>query len=163
MQWKLVITMEYTGKGTPEMIQLAKCGFSDIAGKVRVMMVKAKLPEEIKYKLCKEHFSCAMYLSNLAVVTLNGMTATRYKHFIEAKPCFAKHLRIWREASTVSTGKVETMIFIGYAKNHARDCYCIYNPTTEFMTEMRDIRDITWMHHMYYGYPVAIDEVKVYL
>ena len=48
-----------------------------------------------------------MYLSNLAVVTLNGKTATRYKHFHEAKPHYAKHLRICGEAGTVSTEKME--------------------------------------------------------
>ena len=36
------------------------------------------------------------------------------------------------------------MIFIGYAKNHAGDCYCMYNPTTGYVTETKDI---TWLHH----------------
>ena len=102
------------------------------------MMVQANLPEEINYKLCKECFNCATYLTSLAVVILNGKTAMRYEHFHEAKPPYAKRLRTWREAGTVSMGKNgkvgnrgTPMIFISYAKNHAGDCYCMYNPTKE--------------------------------
>ena len=52
------------------------------------------------------------------------------------------------------------MIFIDYAKNHAGDCYCIYNPVTGYMTETRDI---AWLHDMYYGKPEARDKIVVYL
>ena len=83
----------------------AKLGFTDIAGKARPMMVQGNVQEEIKYKLCKECFNCAMYLSNLSVVTLKGKTATRYEHFHEAKPFYAGHLKIWGEAGMVSTEK----------------------------------------------------------
>ena len=86
-------------------------------------------------------------------MTLNRKTATKYERFHEAKPCYAKHIRIWGEAGTVSmvkNGKVGNrgipMIIIGYAKNHARDCYCMYNPNTRYVKEMSDI---TWLHHMY--------------
>ena len=78
-----------------------------------------------------------MNLINLAEVTLNGRAATRYKYFHEVKSLYAKHLRIEEEAGTVSLGKNRKlenreihMIFIGYAKNHAEDCYSINNPTT---------------------------------
>ena len=87
LQWKLGITAEYTGKGTPQMNQLPELWFTDIAGKARAIMVQANLLEEIKYKLCKECFNCATYLSNLAVVTLNGKTATRigcYTHSLKS-------------------------------------------------------------------------------
>ena len=121
LQWKLDITMEYTGKGMSHRNQLAKLGFADIAGKARAMMVQANLHKEIKYKLCKECLNSEVYLSNLAVVTLNGKTTTRHDHILEAKPCYAMHLRICREAGTVSMGKngkvrniVSPMIFIGY-------------------------------------------------
>ena len=52
------------------------------------------------------------------------------------------------------------MIFIGYAKNHPGDCYCMYNPTTG---NMRGARDITWLYFMYYGKPEARDEVVGHL
>ena len=159
--------MEYTGKGMLQKNQYAKLGFTDVAGKARAMMVQALLPQEIKYKLCKECFNCATYLSNLAVVILNRKAATRYEHFHEAKPHYSKHLRIQGEAGTVSmgeNGKVRNrgtpMIFISYAKNHYGDCYLMHNPNTGYVTEMRDTM---WLHHMYYGKPEAKDKVTVYL
>ena len=73
-------------------------------------MVLANLSEEIKYKLCMECFHCAMYLSNLAVVTLNEKAATRYEHFHEAKLHYAKHFRTWGEAGKVSTRKIRKSV-----------------------------------------------------
>ena len=100
-------------------------------------MVQANLLEEIKYQLCKECFNCAIYLSHLAVVTLNGKAATRYENVHDAKPHYAKHLRLCGEAGTVSTrknGKVGNrgtiMVFIGYAKNHTSNYYHMNNPST---------------------------------
>ena len=131
--------------------KIAELGFTDIAGKARAMMVQANLTEEITYKLCKECFNYALYLSNLAVVTLNGKAATRYEYFYEANhvmPC----------------GKVGNrgtpMIFVVYAKNHAVEYYCSCNPKTGYVTKTRDI---TWMHHTYYGKSKARDEVIAYL
>ena len=51
LQWKLGVTTEYTGKGMSQRNQIAEQGFKDITG---AMMVQANLPEEIRYKLCKE-------------------------------------------------------------------------------------------------------------
>ena len=51
------------------------------------------------------------------------------------------------------------MIFVHYAKNDARDCYCMYNSDTGYVTEMQDIK---WLHHMQYSKPEATDEIIVY-
>ena len=102
MQWKLGIIAEYNSKGMPQRNQLAKLGVPDVAGKARAMMIQTNLPKEIKYKLHKECFNCAKYLSNLAVVALNRKAATRYEHFHDAQPHYAKHLRIWGESGMVS-------------------------------------------------------------
>ena len=56
-------------------------------------------------------------------------------------------------------GKMGKMIFVSYAKNHAGGCYNMYNPNTGYVTEMRDI---IWLHCMYYGKPEARNEVLVY-
>ena len=88
-QWKLGVITECIGKGMLHKNQLTKLGFVDISGKVRTMMVQANLPKEIKYKLCKECFSYATYLSIKAAVT-----DTRNEHFHKAKLFYAKHLRI---------------------------------------------------------------------
>ena len=97
------MSVEYTCKCTPQRNQLTKLGFADVAGKARAMMVQANLQDEVKYKLCKECFNFATYLSNSALVTLNGKTAT--EHVYETTPHYAKPLRIWQEAATMSMGK----------------------------------------------------------
>ena len=51
------------------------------------------------------------------------------------------------------------MSFVCYAKNHAGDCYHIYNPNIGYVTKKRDV---TWLHHMYYSKPEVRDEVVVY-
>ena len=101
----------------PQRNQIAELGFADVGGKARAMMVQANLPEEIKYKLCKECFNCATYLSNLAVATLNKKAVTRYEHFHEAKPYYANHLRIWGEAGAVSTCKESCWGFLSYVQS----------------------------------------------
>ena len=165
-QWRLGVIAEYTCKCMPQRNQVAELGFADVEGKARDMIVKTCLPEEIWYKLCNECFNCAIYLSNLAVMTLNGKAASMYEHFHEANPCYAKHLRIWGEAGTVlqgGNGKVGNRgtprIFIHYAKNHAGDCYHIYNPITRHMAVMRDVM---WLCCVHYGKPEDRDKVVVY-
>ena len=64
---------------------------------------------------------------------------------------------MWGEACTVSMGKNgevgnkgTPMILMGYAKNHAGECYHMCNLNTGCVTETRDIM---WLHHMNYGKP----------
>ena len=73
---------------------------------------------------------------------------------------------LWREAGTMSTGKNgkvgnrgTCMIFVSYANNHIRDCYCMYNPNTGYVIKTKDI---TWLHHMCHSKPEARNEVIVY-
>ena len=57
LDWKLGITMEYTGKNMPQQKQLMELGFGDTADKAQAMILQANVPEKIKYKLCKECFT----------------------------------------------------------------------------------------------------------
>ena len=50
------------------------------------------------------------------------------------------------------------MIFIHYAKNYARDFYCMYNCTAVYMTETVDI---TGLLCIFYGKPEAREKVIV--
>ena len=60
LQWKLSVTTEYTGKGTPQRNQIVELEFAEIVREERAMMLQPNLPEGIKYKLCKEYFNCVM-------------------------------------------------------------------------------------------------------
>ena len=51
--------MKYTEKGVQQRNQFAELGFTDVAGKLRAMIEKTYLLEEIKDKLCKECFNFA--------------------------------------------------------------------------------------------------------
>ena len=115
------------GKVTPQRNHLAELGFADLANKGRAMLISANLPQEVRFRLCKEAFNCATHLSNLAI---NKDGKSRYELFHNNKPKYAMYLREWGEAGTVKTGKngkvgdrAISMMFVGYAKNHSRDCY----------------------------------------
>ena len=63
----------------------------------------------------------------------------------------------------VKNGKVGNRgtptIFVNYAKNHAKDCFHMYNPINSYMTKTRDIM---WLHCMYYSKPEAREKVIEY-
>jgi hypothetical protein len=65
-------------------------------------MARAHLPLQTQYKFFTKAFSTATKLDGLAVITLDGKTATRYEHFGETNPAFSKHLRTWGEAGTLT-------------------------------------------------------------
>ena len=148
------------GKVTPQRNHLAELGFADLANKGRAMLISANLPQEVRFRLCKEAFNCATHLSNLAI---NKDGKSRYELFHNNKPKYAMYLREWGEVGTVKTGKngkvgdrAISMMFVGYAKNHSGDCYQMYNPETELISETRDVM---WLHQMYYKKPQEEDDV----
>jgi hypothetical protein len=95
-------------------------------------MVAANVPVGIRYKLFPKAFEYTTDTNGLQATTINGLTLTRYKHFCGKNPKFAQYLRTWSEAGTVKTKTKTTpkiadrgvqWMFIGYAKDHAGDCY----------------------------------------
>ena len=93
-------------------------------------------------------------LDNLIPVTWNGITKTRYEHAGFKIPKFVKHLRTFVEAGIVKNGKDGkvgdrgiTMVFVGYADEHAGNCYRMYNPVT---SQVNVTRDVIWLGRMYF-------------
>ena len=41
-----------------------------------------------------------------------------------------------------------TCLFVGYAKDHAENCYRMYNPAT---SRIHTSRDVKWLGRMYYN------------
>ena len=80
---------EFTGRDTPQQNSLAEVGFATLANCRPAMMHRANLPMMDRYHLAHEAFQCATHLDGLMV---NGVTQTRYKHFVGQNPMFAKHL-----------------------------------------------------------------------
>ena len=50
------------------------------------------------------------------------------------------------------------MIFYWLCQKSHQHCYCVYNPNTQYVMEMRDI---LWLHHIYDGKKKNTDEVVV--
>jgi hypothetical protein len=93
-------------------------------------------------------------LDNLIPVTWNGITKTRYEHAGFKIPKFVKYLRTFGEAGIVKNGKDGkvgdrgiTMPFVGYADEHAGNCYRMYNPVT---SGINVTRDVIWSGRMYF-------------
>ena len=138
--WKLGITWEFTARDTPQQNSMAEVGFAAIAAQRRDMMAAAYVPKALrKLGLWREAFKTATQLDMLVAIEIDGMVKTRAEHWCGKLPPFAKHLRTWGEAGTVklktnTTTKVEnrgvTCMMIGYAEDHAGDCYRMYNPLT---------------------------------
>jgi len=93
-------------------------------------------------------------LDNLIPVTFNGETKTQYEHAGFEISKFVKYLRTFGEAGIVKNGKDGkvgdrgiTMVFVGYADEHAGNCYRMYNPMT---SRVSVTRDIIWSGRMYF-------------
>ena len=156
VSWKLNVTMEYTGRDTPQRNHLAELGFAVLANRGRAVLAKANIPKDIRYLLWREAFMTVTLLDGLVVTTIGNKTQTRFEHWGGTNPPFAKHLRTWGEAGTVKlknkmTPKLDdrgkTCMMVGYALQHAGDTYRMWDPNTRLV---HVTRDIIWLNKMFY-------------
>jgi hypothetical protein len=119
-------------------------------------MIKANLPNNVRYFLFKEAFKTATMLDGLVVVDIDGIKKTRYEHFFGKNPKFAGHLRFFGEAGTVKTKTKKTpklddrgvpCMLVGYEIDHDGDVYRMWKPKTKLIHESRDV---IWLNCMYY-------------
>ena len=103
-------------------------------------MIKANVPAKLRYKFYGKAFTTATLLDGLMVVKVGDVWATQYEHCTGSNPRFAKHLRVWGEAGTVTiksktSPKISDQgvpcIFVGYAPEHPGDTYRMWNPRTD--------------------------------
>ncbi len=145
---------ENTARKTPQQNFYAELAFTVIASKTRAMMNAVQIPKSERFKLWSEAATTVTALDNLIPVTWNGISKTRYEHAGFKIPKFVKHLRTFGEAGTVKNGKDGnagnrgiTMVFVGYADEHAGNCYRMYNPVT---SQVNVTRDVIWLGRMYF-------------
>ena len=150
------MTFEFTARDMPQQNHLVELAFAVLANCGRALMVKANVPERMRYQFFREAFQTATLLDGLIATTIDGVTKTRVEHWCGQLPKFVKHLHTWGEAGTVktrdlSTTKVEDRgvqcMFVGYALHHASDCYRMYNPKTKAILLSRDI---IWLQQMFF-------------
>ena len=109
----------------------------------------------MRYKLYHEAITCATLLDGLVVVDYNGKTATRCEHEFGKLPGFAKHLRTWGEAGTVTIPANRKLsdrgvhcMMVGYSLKHPADCYRMWDPATN---GVHLTRDVIWLRRMFYS------------
>ena len=71
------------------------------------MMIHAKIPQTLRYKLWREAYQTATLIDSLVLVELDGRKATRIEHWGKPIPLFAYVLRTWGEAGVV---KIKTKL-----------------------------------------------------
>lgn len=161
--WKLGLEYEFTARDTPQQNALAEIGFSVIGSRAKAMMNRANIPDEKRHLLIPKAIKCATKLDGLTPIDVNGSINTRYVHLFGKNPSFVKYLRTWGEAGTVTLkqkihpkeqDKGVTCMFVGYAEDHPGDCFEMWDPIT---SRVHKSRDVTWLRHMFYEQPVAIE------
>ena len=100
--WKLGLQYEYTARDTPQQNALAEIGFTTFGGRAKAMLNNANVLAAKRHLLIPKVIKTATLLDGLTLITIDGVTKTRYEHLFGEIPSFAKHLRIWGEAGTVT-------------------------------------------------------------
>lgn len=130
-------------------------------------MAAANVPAATRRLIWNEAFQTATLLDGLMVVTVGGVTKTRWEHWYGSLPGFAQHLHTWGEAGVVkirglATPKVANRgvpcMFVGYSKNHPADTYRMYNPASG---GIHDTRDVVWLRRMFYQTALSPSEFQV--
>ena len=129
------------------------------------MMIAANVPEEMKYKLFREKFTCATILEWPTIVQINGLITTRVEYWCGELPRWEKALRTWGESGVVKIATTTSVkgkprgnacLFVGYALGHATGVYRMWNPNTNRVLETRDV---TWLKRMYYRKPQPVCKI----
>ena len=157
VDWKINPSIEYTARDTPQQNHLAEIGLTVLINRARAMMHRANLPLNLRYTLASEALKTAALLNGLNIVTNHeGDEAPKDVMWNGKLPAFAKYLRTWGEAGVVKLKNLATpkiadrgkqCMFIGYAEQHAGDCYRMWNPKTRGVHESRDV---IWLNRMFY-------------
>ena len=148
--------IERTARDTPQHNHLMEVGFATLCGRGRALMIDAKVPQSMKHIVAQKAFKTATKLDGLMPVKIDGNIKARVEHWSGSIPGYAKHLKKWGEAGvakvkTNTTPKLEekgiTYMFVGYATDHAGDCYEMLNMNTK---QVLVTRDVQWLNRMYF-------------
>jgi hypothetical protein len=131
--WKLPVKVEWTARDTPQQNSPAEVGFSTLGGRARSMLQDANVPEGLRKVLMLEAVKTATLLDGLIPIDIEGSIKTRYEHQYGTLPLFAKALRTFGEAGTVTiksrsfqpkeTGRGITCMMVGYCPEHGAGTY----------------------------------------
>jgi hypothetical protein len=158
--WKLPIIVEWTARDTPQQNSPVEVGFSTLSGRARAMLQEANVPKKMRKLLMPEAVKTATHLDGLIPVEINGVLKTKYEHHLGVNPPFARALRTWGEAGTVTIksrtfqpkdkARGVTCLLIGYSPEHPAGTYPMFDPSTK---GVHMTRDVTWLRRMFYPPP----------
>ena len=158
LQEGLGIEFEFTSPGTPQHNAYVERAFPTLMGRGRAMMNHAGFTEKMRHLLWCEAASTATKLDN--VITNSEGNECAYKTFYKQDPKYSEFLRTFGEVGiTADSSNKKTRskleprgrecILIGYASDHAGDCYRFLNMKTNHIVLSRDVQ---WLGNMWAEY-----------
>ncbi len=143
---KYGIKMEWTAPYTPQENGVVERGFVTVRQKAVAMMAQVSLEDEFKQSLWAEALSTATTLSNITVSKPNELESSYVRFFGEVPPIL-KSLKIFGSTSYVTKRNIKNKyekrafkcMMMGYAQDHASDCYRLLNLESEKIIMSRDV------------------------
>jgi hypothetical protein len=155
--WKLPIIVECTARDTSQQNSPAEVGIATIAGRARAMLQDANIPVTLRKRLMLEAVKAATLLDGLIPIVIDGISSTKFVLQFGKNPSFAKFLRTWGEAGTVTIksrkfqpkekGRGVTCLMVGYSPDHSAGTYRMFDPNTN---GIHITRDVTWLRRKFY-------------
>ena len=146
----LGITFEYTAPGTPQQNGRVERKFQTLYGRVRAMIHGSGLEKSVGDSLWPEAAKTATDLDGYLIRDASNMSASD-KFFGEGKECPVPGIpkKFGEECIIADRTKIKAKLknrgrvghWMGYAKDHAKDTFRIYNPKTRKIIFSRDIKN----------------------
>jgi hypothetical protein len=160
------IKFKFTARETPQQNGMVERAFATLYGRVQAMFANAGLEKIKRETLWAECAATATKLDHILVK--QGNVKSPYDFFYEKANKIEKHLRVFGEMGIVTrsnTTKFKSKIadcgipcvFMGYAKDHAPNMYCMLKLDTNAITIMRDI---VWINKLYGEYMGISNKIK---
>jgi hypothetical protein len=146
-----------TAANTPQQNALVEVKFTYLAAKARAAMHAAAVPRDRRLEFFPEVIMTTTKLDWLKLITINKVKKTRIEHYGLPLPKFTQYLHTWGEAGIIKTSKDGTTgdrgvrgMFVGYASNHKRDCYRMWNSKSKKVSETHDM---VFLNRMFFRTP----------
>jgi hypothetical protein len=115
--------------------------FVTLVGRARAMLQQGNVPDALRKTMMHEAVKAATYLDGLIPVEIDGVEKTRFEHQFGANSPFARALKTWGEAGTVTIksrtfqpterARGVTCVNIGYCAEHIAGTYRMDDPLTK--------------------------------
>jgi hypothetical protein len=145
------IKLEYTAPNTPQMNGTSERRFLTDRDRALAMLLASRLVLETRNKLWAEAVNAASEIGNLGITSSNDKSCDELFTGIKSKKPlwlieFGRigYVTIRNKIKPKMVDKTIKCINLGPAKDHAADCYRLYNPATEKVIHSRDIRWAEW-------------------